>query len=245
MTVVALLADPPRPGLVYPDLADAPVSPAEAADLYRACLRDAARAVVDSGGDLLVNYRPEDLLPDDHEGPPAEAAVRETLADVAEDARYEVQVGSTPSARVGNTLTHLLEEGATSAAALWPSAPLVGRTRLDEAAMKLRRSETVLGPAERGGVYYLGVRDPVDFADALRPPAVGRLVDRTDDAGGETDFLQPSPTVDHRDGLATAVALLRARERAGRPVPPETTARVEDLGLRVADADGDPELVRD
>ena len=82
MTVVCVLADPPRPGLVFPDLvANAPLSPAAAAELYTAALRDVCGAAEASGGDLLVNYRPDDAIPDAHvpDGADAEREVREAL----------------------------------------------------------------------------------------------------------------------------------------------------------------------
>ena len=64
MTTVAVLCDPPRPGLVLDDLVDAsPLSPEAAADLYAALLRDSVRAVAGSGGELLVNYRPASESP--------------------------------------------------------------------------------------------------------------------------------------------------------------------------------------
>ena len=67
MTIVCVLVDPPRPGLVLPELvATAPVSAEAAADLYVAALRDVCRAAEASGGDLLVNYRPDEAIPEAH-----------------------------------------------------------------------------------------------------------------------------------------------------------------------------------
>jgi glycosyltransferase A (GT-A) superfamily protein (DUF2064 family) len=243
MTVVAVLADPPWPGLVLPRVVEqTPLSATDAADLYEAALADAVRAVATSGGDLLVNYRPADLLPADVDGADdPETAVRAVAEDAltglegdphVEAARYEPQVGETEAARVGNTVTHLLrEEGADSAAVLRPTAPLVGRTEIDAAAMKLRNAASVLGPTETGGVYYAGFAEPVEFTDALAPAAVETLTARTDDAGGQADFIGMSPTITTASGLATTVALVRARGRAGRRTPVYTAAAVEALGL--------------
>ncbi|OTF01326.1 hypothetical protein B9G38_15700, partial [Halorubrum sp. SD612] len=67
MTVVALLANPPREGLVGTAIAEStPLSPAEAADLYEAMFRDAVLAVDRSGGELLVNFPDEEALPAEH-----------------------------------------------------------------------------------------------------------------------------------------------------------------------------------
>jgi len=256
MTVVAVLVDPPRDGLVLPDLPDeTPLSAAEATRLYEAMVSDLLLAVAESGGDLLVNYRSDDQLPDEHVpgGADAEAEVRDLVADVLdedqrESARVEVQVGSSRSARVGNTVTHLLEaEGVQSAAVLEPDAPTLLRKDVDSAAMKLRRSEVVLGPADDGDVYFAGFTDPVDFEDALSAPAVENLNARAVDAGHGVDFLPGRRRVASAGALRTLVSELRARRAAGRLVPAYTTALVEDLGLRVEGGGGDagePTLTR-
>ena len=256
MTVVAVPAKPPRPGVVLSRLVETtPLSATAAVSLYEATLSDIVRAVATSGGDLLVNYRPAESLPEaetdtddaeDAEDP--ETAVRSlveaALADLegdphAGEPRYEPQVGSTAAARVGNTVTHLLErEGVGSAAVLWPTAPLAGRTAVDGAAMKLRDATTVLGPTATGDVYYAGFTEPVDFEGALTAPAVETVTDRTADAGGQADFLDVVPSVATPSGLATTVSLVRARERAGQRVPSYTAAAVGTLGLRTRETGG-------
>jgi len=258
MTVVAVPAEPPRPGVLSRVVEETPLSPEGAATLYEATLSDAVRAVAKSGGDLLVNYRPAEASDGADTGAEAsgdragdedtEAAIREVveaaLADLERDPhagepRYEPQVGSTTAARVGNTVTHLLrEEGVESAAVLWPTAPLSGRTVVDGAAMKLRSATTVLGPTTTGGVYYAGFTDPVDFEDALSPPAVGTLTERTAAAEGETNFVEVLPSVVSAAGLALTTTLVRSRRRADRRVPPFTAAAVETLGLRAVEDDG-------
>lgn len=237
MTVVAVLATPPREGAVLPSLVEtAPISAAEAAELYAAMLVDAMATVEASGGELLVNYR----AAESGEGGP-EAELRD-LAEAAlatpEDARFEVQVGSTPAGRIGNTITHLLErEGATTAAVLRPEAPLVRRTTIDGAAMKLRRDEVVLGPGPDGRVYYAGFSEPIDFEDALSPPSVETLTARARDAGHGVAFESLSPLAETASDLHTLVPMLRAREHAGLPVPEATFATVDDFGLRIENED--------
>ncbi len=266
MTVVAVLAEPPRPGVLSRVAEETPLSAEGAATLYEATLSDAVRSVAKSGGDLLVNYRPadgdsrtgagaEESRPDerwgDDAGPDAgdpEKAVRTVveaaLADLERDPhagepRYEPQVGSTPAARVGNTVTHVLrEEGAESAAVLRPTAPLASRTAVDGAAMKLRSATTVLGPTTGGDVYYAGFTAPVDFEDALSPPAVGTLTERTAAAEGGTDFIEVLPSVETPAGLALTTTLVRSRRRAGRRVPAFTAAAIATLGLRAVEDDG-------
>lgn len=236
MTTVAVFADPPRPGLVLPELVEtSPITAEEAAELYEAMLADACLAAERSGGELLVNYRSDELLPDDHAGGDPEAEIRDLLGGVLEGSpRMEVQVGSTHAARVGNTMTHLLEtEEVASAAALSPAAPLCFRTHIDSAAMKLRNSPVVLGPATDGRVAFAGFADTIDFEGAYDPPAVETLAWRAGDAGLGTDFLPVLPVVETGSDLATVVSLIRARRIADRMIPTNTATWIEEQGLRV------------
>lgn len=240
MTTVAVFADPPRPRLVLSKLVEtSPLSPEDAADCYGAMLADTCLAVSRSGGELLVNYRPAELLPDEYTEIDPEAEIRTVLDGVLDESpRMEVQVGSTHAARVGNTITHLLEtEDVASAAALSPTAPLCFRTHIDSAAMKLRNSPVVLGPSTDGRVAFAGFTEPIDFDGAYAPPAVETLAWRAGDAGLETDFLPVLPTVQTGTDLASVVSLVRARRIAERIVPPNTATWIEDQGLRVENGD--------
>ena len=252
MTTVAVLADPPRPGLVHRRLVETtPLTAEEAADLYAAGLRDVCRAVATSGGDLLVNYRADEDVasaPDDEGGDSecgdSEAELREALEPVSEldagSVRFEVQVGETFAGRAGNTATHLLEnEGVASVAVTEPSAVLLTRQRIDETAMKLRRREVVLGPAPGGRVYYAGFREPVDFEGAYAPPELETLTERGVDAGLDVDYLAMAPVLENGADLADLLTLVRARAAAGRNLPVHTAETLASLGLRaVPTADG-------
>jgi len=243
MTTVAVVADPPVDGFVLPELSGGPLEESEATALYTAMLTDVCRAVEASGAELLVNYRPADQVPD---GVDPEVEIREPLEaalDAPADARYEVQVGSSLSARVGNTVTHLLErEGVKTAAAVEPTAGLLTRQLIDSAAMKLRSSGVVLGPASEGRVFYAGFAEPVDFEDAYATPTVETLTDRAMDADLGVDFLPSVPVVETPADLRTVVPIVRARHRAERVVPPRTTTLLNEFGLRVTT---DNELVRE
>jgi hypothetical protein len=251
MTTIAVLADPPRDGLVATDLAaTSPLTETDAAEWYAAVLKDILVAVDRSGGDLLVNYRPDDLLPDDHVTETAsEAAVRATAASALDDldgVRFEPQVGSTTAARAGNTVTHLLrEEGVVSAAVVEPTVPFLTRPLIDNAAMKLRRSEIVLGASTRGRVYYAGFTEPIDFTDAFADPALETLTARGDDADFDVDFLPIQPVVETGEDLLDALPVLNARVDAERPVPVHTATVADELGLRVDREGAEPRVVRD
>ena len=251
MTVVVVMAQPPREGLVATGIAEStPLSTAEAADLYEALFRDAVLAVDRSGGELLVNYPVDDDLPAEHRTDTApEAELRTLVADTlggTGDARFERQVGSSFGARAGNTVTHLLrEEGADSVAVVTPTAPLLSRTIVDSAAMKLRTTEVVLGPSSNGRAYYAGFTEPIDFAGAFDPPALPTLAARGRDAGLDVDFVQALPSLETRADLLDTVPLLRARFAAERIVPEYTAAFVHEHGLDVVTDDDGERIVRD
>ncbi|MFC7142601.1 DUF2064 domain-containing protein [Halosimplex aquaticum] len=252
MTTVAVFVRPPEPGTVLESCVDTgAVTAAEAADLYAAMVRDVCAAVEASGGELLVNYRPVNA--DDPTGPVEDdeslAAVRDVVDEALSDpgsARYEVQVGTSFSARAGNTVTHLLErEEVKSAAVVRPTAALLERRHVDSAAMKLRQSEVVLAPATDGGVAYAGFTDPIDFEDAFAPPEVETVTDRACDGGLDVDFIEMVPVAESPSGFATLLSHIRARQRAGLRIPPRTSAVLDDLGLRAEAVDDSLAVGRD
>ena len=251
MTVIAVFADPPREGLVLPRLPESsPLSAAEATELYAASLKDTFRAAANSGGELLVNYRTDDDLPDEHAGEQSAEAELRALAtdalDSTDDVRFEKQVGSTFSARAGNTVTHLLDrEEAQSAAVVPGTAPTLTRKEIDSAAMKLRRNDVVLGPGERGRVFFAGFTETIDFEDAYAAPELETLTNRAVDAGHEVDYLPPIPGVEDGDSLASLVPTLNARIAAGRVVPEFTATLLHEWGLAVVEEDGERTLVRE
>ncbi|WP_323676424.1 hypothetical protein [Halorubellus sp. PRR65] len=253
MTLVAVLADPARPGLVLPSLVDdGPLDADEAADLYEASLLDTVAAAANSGAKTLVNYRGDDTLPDEHvTDTPAEAEVRALASEVvdlgADDVRFEVQVGSTFDARVGNTVTHLLRDDpdVSSVLATDAVAPLLGRKDVDSTSMKLRRSDVVIGPSTDGTVWGGAFNDSIDFDGAYTTPAVETLAQRGVDAGLDVGFAPTYPRIDTVPGLRTTVAQIRARQRADRAVPTATAQVIGYLGLAVRDGDDGAELVRE
>lgn len=237
MTVHALVADPPRPGLALSPLVSAGVLETEAAaTLAGAMLQDAAVGAARSGGELLVNHPTDEQLPETHrlDQEPAEE-LRELLGDVLgdlESVRFEPQVGETRAARIENTVGHLLdEEGATSVAVLDGRAPTLDRTELDSAAMKLRRSEAVVAPAPGGRVAYLGLTEPLELGDLAHPFELTAVIDRAVEAGLDVDFLPMQPWVENEASLETLTDLVAARRTAGRRVPERTAAVLGTLGL--------------
>lgn len=244
MTVAVALVDPPREGLVCADLVEqTALTPADGVTLYEGMLADFFATMAETNVDLLVNYPTPDLLPDDVVDGDAQAEIDAVAARVLDDearadVRYEVQVGSSPAARIGNAITHLLrEEEQTSAAFIDHRVPLLERSVVDESAIKLRRSETVVGPAADGTVYLAGFREPIDFTDFFDGQPIETIVEQTVADGNGADFVRRREIPTNPRDLRTVVSLVRARRAAERWVPPYTTRVVEDLDLRVTDGE--------
>jgi len=241
MATVVLRAEVPDEGDALVELAaGTPLTEAEAATLYRRALGDVAETVESSGAGLLVTY------PGDSEGQLRDA-VKPALGD-PDAARFEPQVGSTSAARLGNTVTHLLEEeGESSVGVLDPTAVLVDRSTIDQAAMTLRRHDVVVGPATAGGVYYAGFTDTIDFTDIDRPPMVETVVNAAAEAGLSADVLAPMPTLATPAELRSTLPILRARREAGLVVPERTSDYLDELGLRTVEAEEESgmEIVRE
>lgn len=206
-------------------LATETLSPDRARTLYRRALADVCEQVAASGSDLLVTHHPDDEA----------AAVRDALdalPDAPDIPRIEPQVGSTPTARVGNTVTHLLEtEGESSVGVLDPTAVLVTRRVLDQAVMTLRRSDVVVGPASEGATFFAAFGEPIDFDRLADGLAVEALVETARQAGLSVDVLDVCPTLADATQRRSALPVLRARARADLPVPERTVAAIEEFDL--------------
>jgi 2-phospho-L-lactate guanylyltransferase (CobY/MobA/RfbA family) len=228
MTTVVVLAEPPAAGDPLPELAGT-LTTEQRESLYRAMLADVCGALQHGEADLVVNYPPEERVPD---GVDPETAVRDVIGPAVgapDDVRYEVQVGETRAGRIGNAVTHLLEtENEPTAGFVEPTAPFLRRQHVGNAAMSLRSSEVVLGPSTDGRVYFGAFQEPIDFEDAFVSPAVETLTERAIGAGYDVDFLPMLPRVEAERDLATAVPLLRSRVQAERIAPVQTAEWVAE-----------------
>ncbi len=237
--IVVVPVEPTESSRHLPELvAGSVVSRGEATELYAAAVTDVVRAVESSGGSLLVNYRDGSANTSDGDENP-ETASRELVTEGLSEPdapRFERQVGSNTAARIGNTVTHLLErEDARSVSVLEPTAPLIRRTEIDGVAMATRRNDVVLGANGAGGVYLSAFATTIDFAGAYDAPALATLAERAGAAELAIGFAPAVPTIDTEAGLATTIATIDARAAAGKPVPEATARTIDDLGLFTPD----------
>ena len=242
MTVAVALVDPPREGHALQTVVEqTPLTQAGGVTLYEAMLADFFEVITETNADVLVNYPTADQFSDTDVDP--EREIRDVAARVLDEAtlreiRFEVQVGSSPSAHIGNAITHLLrDEDESSALYVDHRVPLLDRSIVDQAAITLRRSDTVIGPAADGNVFLAGFTDLVDFTDVLEDVPLETIVERSNDAGSPVDFVRRRDVVTDARTLGTIVSLLRARRNAETRVPSHTMRAIDELGLRLEDGD--------
>ncbi len=242
MTTVVLLADAPVEGVACQDLvADTALTPADGLAIYEALVADTLATMERSTIDMVVNYQPAEAVPDEADGPDPETRLREIAGSVMtpdrfEDLRFEPQVGSDDSAVVGNAITHLVrDEGVQSAAMLRPCLPRVTRSILDEGALKLRRSDVVLGPAPDGEIYYAGFGELIDFESVLEDRPIETITMRAAADDLDVDFLRNRALVSDARTFASAVARINADALAGKPVPEHFWETLQDREIEVGD----------
>lgn len=242
MTTVSVLAAPPSQSATIDRLASDTLEREEAGRLYGAMLGDVCRAIERSGADLVIA-----VDPGEGDAEEADADVRERVEEALvepEAVEYARQEGEDRPERLASEVLRLHETGATSAAVVEPSAAFLARTTVDSASMKLRSSEVVLGPTTEGRVFFAGFGEPMDLREALESPALESLADLASE-DRSVDFLHVLPVIEGPDDLTTAIPLLRARVAAGRLVPERTAEVVAELGLAVAEREGDLTVVRE
>ncbi|MFB6085183.1 MAG: DUF2064 domain-containing protein [Halodesulfurarchaeum sp.] len=235
MTTVVLLPDPPIEGVACRSLVEkTALTPGDGLALYRALLADTMVTLERSTIDILVNYPTQDDLPEDVTDVDPEAELRQIAAramepDRFEEVRFEPQVGSDFSAKAGNAITHLVrDEDLQSAAVLRPCVPRLARSVIDEAALKLRRADVVIGPASRGDVYFVGFSDLIDFESVFETRPVEGITRRAVEAGLEVDFQRSRELLWEPADLASVLSRLNAETLAGKPVPEHTWETIQE-----------------
>lgn len=244
MTTVVLLPDPPVEGIACQRLVEeTSLTPADGLALYRALLADTMVTLERSTIDILVNYPTQEDLPADADPEDPKAELRKIAAramepDRFEGVRFEPQVGSDFSAKAGNAITHLVrDEDLQSAAVLRPCVPRLARSVIDEAALKLRRADVVIGPANRGEVYYAGFSDLIDFEGVFETRPLEEITRRAVEAGLEVDFQRSRELLWEPADLVGVLSRLNADTLAGKPVPEHTWETVQKREIAMRDGE--------
>jgi uncharacterized protein len=137
----------PRPGGVKTRLAAA-IGAEAAAALYRALAEEVLEATTPAVGDYerLVFFDPPESLPQ----------MRDWLPGV----RLMAQSGRDLGARMADAFARAFARGARRVAIVGTDAPGVSRAMVREAFSALDVADVVMGPADDGGYYLIGLRAP-------------------------------------------------------------------------------------
>ena len=145
---LVLFMKTPRPGTVKTRLTPH-VTMAEAAELYRAFILDTLHmAQRTAGATLFVAWTPDD----------GRAELLNALGDP--DVNWLRQRGSHLGERLSNAFSAFRQEGWQKTVVLGGDSPLLPRDYVEEAFEALDRHDVVLGPADDGGYYLIGLGGP-------------------------------------------------------------------------------------
>ncbi len=191
----AVMAKVPMAGEVKTRLCP-PLTPVQAAALARCFLQDRVEQLTALAvGEAMVAFAPRDRA-------------AELRALLPASVRLVLQVGEDLGARLDHLLTALLEEGYAGAIAVDADNPTLPSSYLEAACHELLgdTADIVVGPAEDGGYYLIGLRQPAPFLFrqvAWSTPAVfDETVKRARAAGLRIQILPPWFDVDRGPDLA-------------------------------------------
>jgi rSAM/selenodomain-associated transferase 1 len=238
LCAIAVMAKTPQPGRSKTRLAP-PLSLAQAAAMSAAFLRDTTENLKLAARDApiapYVAYAPAGM----------EAQLIEHLAPgtslILADGSPEMPDGVTGFGRcLLHAIRSLLAEGFGAACVLNSDGPTLPTHLLRQTAERLAApgDRAVLGPAEDGGYYILGVKAPhaallTDIAWSTGEVAAQTRA-RADQIGLELVELAPWYDVDDQASLARLLTALDASDNCSPPPfgAPATRAAVDRLGLR-------------
>jgi len=212
---VAILAKAPLPGAVKTRLCP-PLSPAGAASLAAAMLRDTAREVAGAGvAARYLFFHPPD------------AAACFRGPDFA-GYRLVPQRGADLGQRIENAFARMAAGGSRRAVVVGSDCPALSARRVREALRELREgARAVLGPAEDGGFYLVGVSGavPALFRGVAwsGPSALRQVLDNLRAAALPFALLRRERDVDVPADLAALRRFLHSR---AAPACPATRARL-------------------
>lgn len=142
---LVLFMKAPRPGTVKTRLTPR-VSAGEAAELYRAFILDTLHLAQGiAGATLFVAWTPDDGL----------AELQSALGNP--DVEWTGQRGRHLGERLSNTFSAFLRDEWDKIVVLGGDSPLLPHAYVEEAFASLDRHDVVLGPADDGGYYLIGL----------------------------------------------------------------------------------------
>lgn len=189
--MIVVVAKKPDPGLVKTRLSP-PLTPSQAADVALDFLdRTFASAFTANVGEVAIGFAPSDSRPWFQERFPHCRLFEQGDGDLG--ARME-------------TLANLVfQAGARKVILIGADTPHMPPERLAEASRRLDAADVVIGPAEDGGYYLIGLRRPAP--ELFRnihwsgPYVLQETLQRVQDAGLSFALLEPERDIDTAEDL--------------------------------------------
>lgn len=217
-----LFARAPEAGRVKTRLAPR-LTPAGAAELYRAFLEDAARAY------LSPSWRSVLYAEAEPEGAPLGAIFSSAWA-------RETQVAGDLGKRLERAFVREFERGSSAVVAVGSDHPALSRQRLEEVFTQLAAGNgAVLIPAEDGGYCAIGLAAGARAAEIFRDVAwstgavLRETLSRLEGAGMRYRVLEPGYDIDRPEDLERLRRDLEGRDAAAEDFPAATARALAAL----------------
>ncbi len=206
----------------------------EAADLYRAFLRDLGErftvAAARDGYDLVWYYTAPDGA-----GEREFAACVLVAQTQSEGVRFMRQGEGNLGTRLWQGFHTLHTQGYEQIVVLGSDSPHVPAAWIADAFRTLDTHDVVIGPAHDGGYYLLGQRGaPVDLFMSIpmsTPVVCAQTVDRAREAGLSVAFAPATFDIDHVSDLVTLSVALETAPSSATDEAPATLAVLQQIAI--------------
>ena len=108
-------------------------------------------------------------------------------------------------------------------------SPLLRRTHIDSALMRLRRHDVVITPASSGEIILLACGTDVSIPPNLTLEDVERAIQMLIDQRLSIDQLDPLPTIHSKVGWEGIQSIIRGHAALERPIAPYTKAALDTV----------------
>jgi rSAM/selenodomain-associated transferase 1 len=218
-TALVVVARYPQVGQTKTRLARV-IGDEETARLYRAFLSDLAQRFAGYDYDLHWAYTPAGV---DYPG-----LVAALAPEYAQQMQCFPQTGEDFGARLHNVFRWTYEHSFARTILIGSDSPHISRELVDRASRALDHADVVLGPADDGGYYLLGMREPHDVFSGI--PMSTDVVARMTVAAAQrqqltVELIDSLFDVDEYPDLLRLVRLLRA----DRTCAPATAAHLDSM----------------
>lgn len=217
-TALIVMARYPRPGFTKTRLART-LGNERTSKLYQAFLHDLATRFAGRDCDLHWAYTPPEL--------DFATFLASLVPDITSGFRCFPQEGTDLNERLLRTFQYTCQQGYAASIVIGSDSPQIAYQTVVQARQALQEVDVVLGPAEDGGYYLLGMRSPHDLFNGIpmsTSEVASMTIARAHELGLTVRSLDPLFDVDEYADLMRLAALLQT----DRSLAPATAAQIAD-----------------